>query len=423
MRAGLLQTGCEQKKQIHFALGEKMTSEGKRRYGEAIISIFFLLRLFSSPDFAMATSDTVTIPAFPAGKTPEYSVAYNDFARFIAGMEVGQGPLAKLQSRPAWADYARFFDQSWEKLDKKQFTPIRQWAERELGAAASSSNTVFYPFSGPDFANAYAFFAQARTYVLVGLEPLGEIPDFAAMSDAQFDSYFIEMKKSLADLLNIDYFISAHMRAELQKTEIKGVLPVLLFMAARNNAQVLDVRYWVMKPDGTVREFPALEAPDLDPGSVRGVRITFEAAGAQEGRPKTLYYFRLNLYNQSFEKNGHFLAFLKGLAPLTTFMKSASYVMHDPHVSVARQFVLEQSRYVVQEDSGIPVKYFDPALWNIRFYGVYARPISIFSRDYQEDLAAIYNADKNIKPLPFGFGYHFKTGEANLMFAEKKSVR
>ena len=212
--------------------------------------------------------------------------------------------------------------------------------------------------------------------------------------------------------------MSSHMDAELEGTEIKGVLPVLLFMLARNNAQVLDVRYWTMGLDGrvrefpalgtTVREFPALGTTDVDLNNIQGIRIAFNAAGSEENHPQTLYYFRLNLYNQAFDRNRYFLSFLRRLAPFTTFMKSASYVMFDTKVSTARQFMLDQSRYIVQEDSGIPLKYFEPSLWSLRFYGHYVRPISTFSQDYQEALASIYKADKKIKPLPFGFGYYLQ---------------
>lgn len=433
-------------------------SDGRRRCGGAIIAFLFLLGLMSIPvpSTAWSPEDFGYEPP-PAGHMLEHRDAYNDprergahdvperrgahdgtrqrdafsdpgrmwayddCARFIAGMPVGGGPLAALQSRPAWVRHARFFDRDWEKLDEKQFQPVREWAERELEASAWSTDTVFYPFSGPDFVNVFAFFPRARTYVLVALEPPGEIPDFAAMSDAHLNSYFTNMKKALSDLVNIHFFVTAHMKAAIQGTEIKGVLPVLLFMMARNNVQVLDVQYWSMKPDGTVLEFPAMGARGLDPASVQGLRITFEAAGMEESRPQTLYYFCLNLYNQPFERNRHFLSFLKDLAPFTTFMKSASYVMFDPYnTSAARQFMLDQSRCVVQEDSGIPLRYFNPALWDFQFYGVYEQPIRLFRHDYQRDLARIYDGDGDIGPLPFGFGYHFKVGRGNLMVAEKK---
>jgi hypothetical protein len=410
-----------------------MISDRNKRHGRAILSILLILTLISINDLATARQpDAPDKPAFPAGKSPEYGGIYNQYARFIAGMAVPDGALASFQSRPAWVEYSRFFDRSWSNLNKRLLIPERRWAERELGAAASSDSTVFYPFSGPDFANVNAFFPRARTYVLVALEPLGEIPRVAAMSDGQFKSYFQSMKNSLRDLLNINYFISSHMDAEIQETEIKGVLPVLLFMLARNNAQVLDVRYWTMGLDGrvrelpalgtTAREFPALGTTDLDMNYIYGIRITFDAADSEENHPQTLYYLRLNLYNQAFDRNRYFLSFLRGLAPFTTFMKSASYVMFDTKVSTARQFVLDQSRYIVQEDSGIPLKYFEPSLWSLRFYGRYVRPISAFSRNHQEALARIYKAEKKIKPLPFGFGYYYNPGEANLMFTERKSM-
>lgn len=410
-----------------------MISDRDKRHGRAIISILLILTLFSINDFATARQpDAIDNPAFTARSSPDYGGVYNHYTRFIAGMAVPQGALTALQSRPAWVEYSRFLDRSWRNLNKRLLIPERRWAETGLGAAASSKSTVFYPFSGPDFANVYAFFPRARAYVLVALEPLGEIPRFAAMSDGQFKSYLQSMKNSLHDLLNINYFMTSHMEAELQETEIKGVLPILLFMLARNNAQVLDVRYLTIGLDGriqqfpalgtTVREFPALGTTDLDLNNIQGIRIAFNAAGSEENHPQTLYYFRLNLYNQAFDRNRYFLSFLRRLAPFTTFMKSASYVMFDVKASTARQFVLDQSRYLVQEDSGIPLKYFDPSLWSLRFYGRYVKPISAFSQDYQEALASIYKADKKIKPLPFGFGYYFNPGEANLMFAERRSM-
>ncbi len=101
-------------------------------------------------------------------------------------------------------------------------------------------------------------------------------------------------------------------------------------------------------------------------------------------------------------------------------MKSASYVMFDPHVSLARAFVLDQSRYVLQDDSGIPFKYFDPSVWTLQFFGAYTEPISIFRHDYQANVARVYEASRDIKPLPFGIGYHFKVNTANLLLATKK---
>ena len=40
---------------------------------------------------------------------------------------------------------------------------------------------MLYMFSGPDFLYATSFFPNAATYVLAGLEPVGQIPDLIGL--------------------------------------------------------------------------------------------------------------------------------------------------------------------------------------------------------------------------------------------------
>ncbi len=82
---------------------------------------------------------------------------------------------------------------------------------------------------------------------------------------------------------------------------------------------------------------------------------------------------------------------------------------------------MAKSSYLLQDDSGMPVKYFDRSQWNLKFYGSYTAPIDLFSGDYQPDLREIYQNDKNIKPLNFGIGYKFGVNESNLMLAASKN--
>jgi hypothetical protein len=357
----------------------------------------------------------------PGRELPARQTSYEQDAALIGGISTPQGVLTPFESRPVWVEFARSFDRDWEKYDKMHLAPMRQWAPGELAKSTSSGCTVFYPFSGPDFANPYTLFPCAGTYILIALEPIGAVPDFPAMSQRGFDSFFAELRKSLHDLLSIDYFVTAHMQTGMESSELNGVLPFLMFFMAREKTRILDVRYWFMEPDGTIQEFPGFKSCRTAPaGAIPGVRIVFEGEGSPENKPRTLYYFRLDLYNSTFRRNGHFISFLQSFGPFITFMKSAAYVMFDRQASAARQFVLDQSRYVLQEDSGIPLKYFDPSLWDLQFYGTYSKPISAFKSAYQGDLAGIYKTGRNIKPLPFGIGYRFQVDTANLLFATRK---
>jgi hypothetical protein len=397
-----------------------MMTKKRMLFNRRAIFLLFSGFLFYSYSLSWPISESVGNQPGPAEEVLGSRPSYVQYAAFIAGISTPQGPMAAFENRPAWVHLAKFFDQNWGKYDTKQLAPMKEWAARELSAAVSSKLTVFYPFSGPDFVNPYTLFPNAGTYVLAALEPVGGIPEFQAMSDQDFDSFFDDLQHSLHDVLSIDYFISAHMHAAMEGKELKGVLPILLFFMAREKARILDVEYWFMEPDGTIEQVPAAgRVKPAHAGAIPGVRIVFESAG-QPGQRQTLYYFQLNFYNATFQRNGHFIAFLKSLGPLITFTKSASYVMFNPEASAVRGFVLDQSRYVLQEDSGIPLRYFDPSVWTLQFYGAYTEPISIFKYDLQADLAQIYGAGVNIKPLPFGIGYHFQAGTSNLMLATRK---
>jgi hypothetical protein len=67
------------------------------------------------------------------------------------------------------------------------------------------------------------------------------------------------------------------------------------------------------------------------------------------------------------------------------------------------------------------VAYFNPAVWDLRFYGCYKGPIALFHNRYQKDLAEIYQRGLDIQPLPFGICYRHRPRTSNLMFASKKA--
>ena len=383
------------------------------RFGMTTMLLF--LALGSVPAFGAApesicTPEGCAVPK--SGQTDKRLPAYNDYARFIAGLSNPEGALAAYEDQPAWVRHARSMDQNWERFTRGRLAPMRHWAAKELDSATTA--TVFYPFSGPDFINVFTLFPHAKTYLLVALEPVGEMPDFAGGNEQNF---FSSLQRSLYDLLQLDFFITNKMKSDIGKSELKGTLPVLMFFLAREQARVLDVQHWVMKPDGTIAESPAL-APGERPAGIPGVRIVFTSPGSAENQ--TLYYFQFNLGNDSFGRNQHFVAFLKSFGPLTSFTKAASYLMFKPHFSAIRQFILDQSLYVLQGDSGIPLKCFDPAGWDLRFYGTYAGPIALFSNCHQGDMANMYRKGQDIQPLPFGIGYRHRARTSNLMFASKK---
>jgi hypothetical protein len=364
----------------------------------------------------MAQTDKAQDACSPASVgAGDVQLTYQDYTNLIAGKKMDATFLAKSVNPEGWLQNAEDMDQTWNRFEQKSLKPMRAWATQELAPAQTVEGTVFYPFSGPDVVNMLAFFPQAKTYLMIALEPVGTLPVFRPGANEPFYS---GLEQSLSELLYYNFFFTKRMETNLVKKELDGVLPVLLFFLGRENVQVLDVKYWLMQPDGSITEKPVKGGEKLTGEGIPGVKIVFQR---QAGEPEqTLYYFRFNLLNTFWRSHPHFVKFLQGFAPYQTFLKAASYLMFKPKFEDIRQFILDQSQMVLQTDEGIPLRYFDHQEWDRRFFGKYSCPIQLFANCFQSDMASMYRNGQNAQPLPFGIGYHHRRDSSNLMLASRK---
>ena len=100
------------------------------------------------------------------------TVSPNDTAHFLAGMApASDSPLAALANMPAFTQQQHAFDSIFEQEDKNTLSKVRAFSAAHL---SHSHDTMLYMFSGPDFLYASSFFPHASTYVMAGLEPVGQ---------------------------------------------------------------------------------------------------------------------------------------------------------------------------------------------------------------------------------------------------------
>ena len=83
-----------------------------------------------------------------------------------------------------------------------------------------------------------------------------------------------------------------------------------------------------------------------------------------------------------------------------------------------RNFVLDHSKIIVQDDAGIPLADFNRSKWNIRLFGNYLGPIEIFRQHYQPKLKELFT-ESNPPPLSFNYGYRWNYKESHLMVATR----
>ena len=132
---------------------------------------------------------------------------------------------------------------------------------------------------------------------------------------------------------------------------------------------------------------------------------------------QTLYYFSTNLADGSFQRSG-FSAFLTKFGPADSLIKSASYLLHGAHFAGVRELLLNRSATIVQDDSGIPLTYFEATKWRVQAFGHYAGPIPMFANFYQPRMVELF---RDASPLEFGIGYRWRKNESNLLVAHNGS--
>ena len=342
------------------------------------------------------------------GSASAATLTPDETAGFLAGLPVSASAMPDNITRAAWTEHSAQFDKAWAQLEQRQLSRIRQWAPQFLGRAYASEEPMFYMFSGPDFLYANAFFPYARTYILCGIEPVGALPDITSIPPELLPSALANLRKSMESVLSFSFFITKNMKIDLNQTQLNGTLPVLYVFLTRAGYSLDGVEFVALDRSGN---FAA-----TGKGNIPGVRIDFSSA---DGGSQTLYYFTSDLADWATQNNPGFMRFLQAQGHGVSLLKAASYLMHGQNFDRVREFLMNNSSTIVQDDSGIPFRYFDPNQWILRYCGRYVGPIDIFKQHMQPALAQAFNSTTPA-PLDFGFGYQWQPNRSSLLIAQPR---
>lgn len=360
------------------------------------------------PVFAAVALAAFAVSIASSAARAEPSASLDDTARFIAGLPPSAGsPLNAYTNDGFWKQYAKSFDDAWNGLEKRQLTKIRSLVSRDFN---TPQPVLFYFFSGPDYLYADAFFPSATTYVMAGLEPPGQIPDLKKYSRGEIANSLRDLRSSLSSVLSYSFFQTKFMRVDFSRTKLNGTLPVLMTFLARSGKTIYDIELFDLKSDGTLH--PVDEK--IADATGHGAKITF--GDASVGKKRTLYYFSTDLSDSGIKTSG-FLTFCDTLGHGDSFIKSASYLMHSDHFSTVRDYLLTHSVSLLEDDSGIPVRFFAQG-WKLHPYGRYVGPISLFAGQYQSKLNQVF-AKGRATPIDFSLGYRWRPSESNILLAVK----
>jgi hypothetical protein len=351
---------------------------------------------------APAPAAPVRVPVQTGGSSPD------DVARFLAGMPLPKvSPLAPLTNDPAWQEHAANFEKAFAKLNTKRLAKVHTWEAQYFPESHEKIPVAYYMFSGPDFLYVDQFFPKADVYILCGKESMGPPPDPLRITNLAGALHNLE--EAMQSSIRFSFFITKDMKVSLESQELQGVLPILYVFLARADKSIRDVTFGSLSGGGSFQPGRA------GAGGSPGVRIQY--IDNHSGQEQTLYYFTTDISDGGVGSSG-FLKFCNQFGMGGSFLKASSYLMFEQGFNRVRDFILDHSKIIVQDDAGVPITYFNRDKWNIRVFGTYLGPIEIFKQHFQPKLKDLFE-QSNPPPIEFNFGYRWNYKESHVIVATR----
>jgi hypothetical protein len=358
--------------------------------------------------FAVCTG--IATPLFPVAAA---ELSPNETARVLAGLH----PLPSILGQSAQATFqthTRECSKRWDEYERRIGKPIRGWARTEL--EDTPGETVFYPFSGPDFPTVHQLYPDAGRYVLVAIQRAGPPPALNRYSTQELGAYLTMFRRAWEQFSWLGFFRTNDLDTDAGKAGVRvGVTAPLMAFAVRLGYEIAAVDPVQVNAEGTDLEpHPGRRADDNTWESVR-LRL------AKNGREVLLDYVRVDISDRNLERNRASGAWIERMAGNRIVLKAASHLLQRPNYSILRNAVLSKAPSIWQDETGIEYAKLADA-FTVTLYGRFTRSHPRFSPVSQSTLASAYKASTNVRPLPFVVGYQKESGSSVQVAVRSKTA-
>ncbi|MDR2794740.1 MAG: hypothetical protein LBB12_03115 [Holosporaceae bacterium] len=306
------------------------------------------------------------------------------------------------------AEYADFIRTKWKKLNENSLGLMRSWSQKYILPLIGEYQTVFYPFGGPDVSCPFKFFPDAHTYILVGLEPIGNFRNIS--ENIKNPEIHGAMKRAFSWFLQKGFFVTSEMCKTLSSKFLNGTLYLILPQLARMGFNISNIEDLSIASDG--KEVARTK------GAIDCVKITCQKS--TDETPRLVYYVRVNLAEQN-PRLDNLINFMKNRS-FVTFLKSASYALYCRTLVKFKKFLLANSRAVLQDDTGIPFDSFDKN-WQKYAFGIYKGPLTKIFKDYKQQSMIDFYQNSDTIEIPFKMGYGFYQARPSLLLTVRKTAQ
>ena len=345
--------------------------------------------------------------------------AAEDAACFLAGRHCRtDSSFSVLELTSAWQRYAGQLNRTWSELEKSQFQ--RVWHSKSARSPQSTravpSSSIpsvdrmsFTPRSSSRTADCLFWRASNRWAASELSTTIGRTTSRQCSGDGGAHSPLSSFAASSSP---------AKWTVQFRGRVADGLLPMILLLLARSGHNIDRMVYGSLGPSG---EFTMQAGPDLgaEKSPAFGVEVVFHRENDLVSR--TLYYFSTDLA-AGFERDPRLPRFLHRFGACDTLLKSASFLPHWRMCDSIRDYILQNSTLVLQDDTGVPFRDFEASKWHVQLFGAYSHPDPPFQREYQSDLARAFRTNASVRKLGFSLGYGAGRRPSILMLARRKGA-
>jgi hypothetical protein len=361
------------------------------------------------------------VPILPALQTNEISISPKDRIKqttsFLSGKwaDDPSDPLDAYTKTKGYIDFRANLQKDWKLYTMVALMPFREWLDKYF--SEQYSDTILYPFSGPDIPNAFTIYPNASKYILIGLEAGGFLPTLVGDSDEKKTKGLRELNSSLDSISRLNFFLTNKMKINITAAVYQGTAPVIISYLGIMGYDVLEIKSVTF---GSLGEVKYLTEEDIskDTNFKKGfvsLEIKFRD---KNSKIKTLYYISGNVSNLGLEKDPSILEFLKTQGRFSATFKAASFLLHYDQFTKIRDFILNYTDLIVMDDTGPRIKDLKKD-FDIRVFGIYTRPIALWPNMFQQDLKDLHIEQKPL-PIPFKYGYGTLNKTYHLIIANRK---
>jgi hypothetical protein len=380
----------------------------KKLFWLSFIVIVLFAQQSCSSNAAEKNKQKDSVVAVAAVNKQPVDVDLSGFARFIAGVHDSEND--SLEQSEYWKLHAAKTDLRWRLLMQNLGTPIATWVSEKNYIPSNAPKTLLYPFAGGDFFYANLFYPNRDTVIMIGLEPVGTVFEAKSVDKTKLEDYLTTLDRCMFYPHKLGFFRTLSMDDDFAHELMNGTLHTFMFYLARNGFDLHYVEYFNLDDQGnSVAVEPGAEA--------KGLKIGY--SNKNDKQVRQLVYLSQDISNTANQKAPGTINYLKKRGHVVSFFKAASYLMYKDYFSDITNVVLDQSKIILQDDSGMPLVSMQKGGFSTEIFGEYKKTIDLFSNYFQKDMRAEYESKKPAK-LPFTIGYNAEFGECNLQLGTKK---